>query len=292
MTAAMTATDSRKGFLTIDVEDWYHALEENPSAWRRYEDRVVHSTTRVLELLAETGNRATFFVLGDVAARFPELVDAILRDGHEVGAHGHDHLRLTRIDAPRLREDLRRCLEALRAAGAKDVVSYRAPFFSLEPRDVDALRVLADEGIRIDSSVFPFRAGNYGANGVPDGPHQRGDVLEVPVTLPNVGGMRVPVTGGFYARFFPRWLSRWGLRNQFERGTHPVFYLHPWELDARQPRLPVGRFLAYRHYLRLERMDQVLGEMLRRYRWRPLADLLSRNTRGDRSSDGAEGSAS
>jgi polysaccharide deacetylase family protein (PEP-CTERM system associated) len=266
---------SRAGFFTIDVEDWYHPLVRDPSLWSSQESRIVGPMRRLLQLLAETQNKATFFVLGDVAVRHPELVDAIQQGGHEVGCHGHNHLTLKGLKPEAFKEDLRKSLAALRTAGAKKVVSFRAPFFSLDESNMWALQILADEGIRIDSSIFPLRTGYYGINGARAVPHQLGPILEVPISLPTLGGVRLPLNGGFYARFFPRWLTNWGLRRQFSSNPAPMYYIHPWELDPAQPRLPVGRFLAFRHYLRLENTDGLIQDILKRYRWRPLADLVA-----------------
>jgi polysaccharide deacetylase family protein (PEP-CTERM system associated) len=266
---------SQRGFFTIDVEDWYHSLLQDPSTWRSREDRVVQPTLRLLELLAATGNYATFFVLGDVATRHPELVNAILQGGHEVGCHGHNHLTLDRLEAGTFAADLRRSLAALRAAGAREVVSFRAPFFSLNPGTTWALRVLAEHGIRIDSSVFPGRGSYCRLRPARAVPHRLGPIMEVPISLPRVCGIPLPLNGGFYARCFPRPVTRWAMRHLFAGATPPVYYVHPWELDPSQPRLPVAWPLAFRHYLRLERTEDVVKELLKHYRWRPLADLLT-----------------
>lgn len=262
------------GFFTVDVEDWYHPLLKDPATWCGREDRVVPATKRLLDLLAATGNCATFFVLGDIAERHPELVAAILDGGHEVGCHGHHHLSLKSLEPERFSGDLHQSLAALHAAGARDVVSFRAPYFSLDAATRWALPILAEAGIRIDSSLFPLRTGYYGEPGACGRPHRLGPLLEIPISLPAVGGVRLPLTGGFYARFFPRALTLWGIRRLFAGGASPVYYVHPWELDPEQPRLRVGRFLTFRHYLRLDRTEGTLRAILERHRWRPLRDAL------------------
>jgi polysaccharide deacetylase family protein (PEP-CTERM system associated) len=262
------------GFFTVDVEDWYHPLVKDPAAWAPLEDRIVPACDRLLRLLAETGNRGTFFVLGWLAERHPELVRAILAGGHEVGCHGHHHLSLRGLDPARFRNDLRASLRALRAAGATEVVSYRAPYFSLDDRTRWALPILEAEGIRIDSSLFPLGTGYYGRRGAPGRPHRFGPLLEFPISLPAVAGQRLPLTGGFYARFFPRSWILWAVARQIARGEAPVFYVHPWELDPAQPRLRAGRFLTYRHYLHLDRTEATVRALLARHRWRPLRDGL------------------
>jgi len=270
------------GIFTVDVEDWYHGLIRDPDRWAACEDRILGPTEHLLGLLRSTGNHGTFFVLGSIAKRHPELVRRIVEDGHEVGCHGYQHISLKRLDPAQFREDLERALAALREAGAQEVVSYRAPFFSLERKAGWALDILADCGIRIDSSVFPMRIGYYGSARARNHPHLAGRIWEYPVTLPSFGGLRLPLAGGFYCRFFPLSWTLAGIRYQLSRGAEPVFYIHPWELDPEHPRITVGRFLTYRHYLRLDRTEQVLRELLQRWRWRSLRECHAAREEGAR----------
>jgi polysaccharide deacetylase family protein (PEP-CTERM system associated) len=257
---------------TVDVEDWFHPLIKDPSRWDQYEDRIERPCERLLALLESSGNRGTFFVLGWVAERHPDLVRRILAGGHEVGCHGHHHLSLAWIDPDRFRDDLARSLDALRAAGATDVVSFRAPYFSINRRTEWALPILAAHGLRIDSSIFPLKLGYYGQHAAPNTPHRRGPLTEYPITLPEFGGVRLPITGGFYSRFFPAAWSLAGIRRVFEAGSEPMFYVHPWELDPTHPRIRVGRFLTYRHYVRLERTEQIIAAILERWQWRSIRE--------------------
>jgi polysaccharide deacetylase family protein (PEP-CTERM system associated) len=272
---AVDATPPRPGLFTVDVEDWFHPLIKDPSRWDQFEDRIEVPTRRLLEALESTGNRGTFFVLGWIAERHPALVRRILEGGHEVGCHGHHHLSLAWIDRERFRDDLVRSLAALRAAGAVEIVSFRAPYFSVNARTEWALPILAEHGIAIDSSVFPLRTGYYGHGAAANEPHPRGPVFEYPITLPLVAGVRVPFTGGFYSRFFPSSWTIEGVRRVAAAGGEPMFYIHPWELDPDQPRIRVGRFLTFRHYVRLERSAAILTVLLQRWRWRSLRDAYA-----------------
>jgi len=271
--AAGTPIPSRAasfGLFTVDVEDWFHPLVKDPLRWDEFEDRIEAPTVGLLEALEATGNHGTFFVLGWVAERHPDLVRRILAGGHEVGCHGHHHLSLATIDPDQFREDLRRALDALRIAGAGDIVSFRAPYFSVNAKTAWALPILASNGLRINSSVFPLKIGYYGQRAAPNAPHRWGSVHEFPITLPVIAGQRVPLTGGFYARFFPATWTIEGLRRVFASDREPMFYVHPWELDPFHPRMRIGRFLTFRHYVRLERMKKIVLEILRRWRWRSL----------------------
>ena len=267
------------GLVTVEVEDWYHPLIKDPSRWPVLEDRIRPSTLALLELLESAGHRGTFFVLGCVAERHPDLVRRILEGGHEVGCHGHDHLSLQWIDAARFRADLARSLHALRAAGAEEIVSFRAPYFSLNQTTSWALPILAEHGIRIDSSVFPLRTGYYGYGGAANRPQWLGPVFEFPIILPSIAGVRIPLSGGFYSRFFPAGWTVAGQERVRRSGGEPMFYIHPWELDTGQPRIKVGRFLTFRHYVRLERTREMITAVLRRGRWRTLRESFDERER-------------
>lgn len=260
------------GLFTVDVEDWYHPLIKDPARWPPLEDRIVAPTVRLLEALERRGSHGTFFVLGVVAERHPDLVRRILDGGHEVGCHGHFHYSLQWLDPAGFREEIGRSMSALRAAGAHDVVSYRAPYFSLNESTEWALPILAEHGLVIDSSVFPMRTGYYGHRHADNRPHVRGPIYEFPVTLPTFAGMRVPLTGGFYSRFFPMSWTLASIARVLGQGAEPMFYIHPWELDPEHPRIRVGRFLTYRHYLRLARTAELLDALLSLCRWRSLRE--------------------
>jgi polysaccharide deacetylase family protein (PEP-CTERM system associated) len=267
--------DASRGIFTVDVEDWFHPLVKDPERWTALEDRVVAPTVDLLEMLEATGNRGTFFVLGWIAERHPDLVRRIVAGGHELGCHGHHHLSLAWIDASRFRDDLRRSLAALHAAGASEVVSFRAPYFSMNDRTAWALPILAEHGFRIDSSVFPLKLGYYGQRAAPNQPYRWGPLVECPITLPTVAGLRVPLSGGFYSRFFPMSWTMDGVARVASRGDRPMFYVHPWELDPDQPRMSAGRFITYRHYLRLERTRGVVHRLLEGWRWGTVRDAMS-----------------
>lgn len=268
--------DGLHGVFTVDVEDWYHPLLRDPGRWAGLEDRISIGTERLLALLGEGGHQATFFVLGDVAARHPELVRAILDAGHEVGSHSHLHRPLTTLSPAEFGDDLRRSLDALASAGANDVVSFRAPYFSLDSRMSWALEILTENGIRIDSSIFPLGTGYYGDRTSPNEPHELGPLTEVPIALPVVAGLRLPLAGGFYARFFPPGWTLAAVRRLRAQRQTPVFYIHPWELDACQPRIEVSRFLAFRHYLRLSRTEETVRTVLATGPWTSIRRFVER----------------
>jgi polysaccharide deacetylase family protein (PEP-CTERM system associated) len=274
------ASHGPEGYFTVDVEDWFQSLEEDPRLWDGFEDRIVGPTTRLVELLRNSGSTATFFVLGYTAERHPELVQSILGAGHEIGTHGHFHRPIHDLGPNAFRQDLRRSLRALREAGATDVVSFRAPYFSLPRAASWARTVLADEGIMIDSSVFPLRNGSYGMQRAANFPSRWGPLWEFPLTLPTYARLRLPLSGGFYSRFFPLSWTLGGIGRVRASGHRPLFYVHPWELDPDQPRHSGPRFRTARHYHRIRHGEGIVTKVLAECRWGTLRagldSLLSR----------------
>lgn len=269
---------------TVDVEDYYHvsAFERDVDRadWDRYESRVEGNTRRVLELLRAHGVRATFFVLGWVAERFPDLVREIHAQGHEIGAHSYWHRLIYRTSPDEFREDLVRVRDLLAKLTGAEVVSYRAPSFSITGESWWAFRILAEEGFRFDSSVFPIRHDRYGVPGANRAIHRidtpAGAIWEFPMSVRRVAWLNVPVSGGGYFRLYPlRWSLRWLRAVNAGEGRPFVFYVHPWELDPHQPRIPTrSRLSRVRHYLNLGRTERRLEALLAEFRFGRLCDVI------------------
>jgi polysaccharide deacetylase family protein (PEP-CTERM system associated) len=264
--------------LTIDVEDWFDGLDLPPGRRDRYDSRVVAASERLLAMLADHGVRATFFVLGRVAEAHPDLVERILAAGHDVGSHGHEHQFAYRSTPDAFARDLDASLAALARAGAPRIVDYRAPFFSVTRRSLWALDALAAAGIVRDSSIMPASNPRYGIPSAPLGPHlirtARGHVIqELPVSCLGVGRVRVPFAGGFYLRAFPLRLVQAAIRWTLARGRPVVLYLHPWELDPKQPRLTLPTRIAATRYHRLDCTARKLDALLASFRWGTLAEV-------------------
>jgi polysaccharide deacetylase family protein (PEP-CTERM system associated) len=268
--------------LTIDVEDYYHvsAFEGCVARerWDDFEPRVEANTHRVLDVLAAQGVRATFFVLAWVARRWPGLVRAIRDAGHEVGCHSYEHRLVYEQTPDAFRADLRRALGVLQDALGEPVYAYRAPSFSITARSLWALDVLAEEGIRIDSSIYPTHHDRYGMPGAPLGPHPlelpAGVLWEFPPPVWKVCGYPLPVGGGGYFRLYPYALTRRGLRAINRAGRPFAAYLHPWEFDPGQPRLRPGRLAAFRHYVGLRRTEDRLRRLLHDFAFGTLSEAL------------------
>lgn len=277
--------------LSIDVEDYYHveafADRITSRTWADFPSRVGDNTRRVLELLARTGARATFFVLGWVAERQPKLVAEIASAGHELGCHSYWHRRISRLAPEEFREDTHRALSAIEDAGGRPVLGYRAPTFSIVEQSLWALEILAEAGFRYDSSVFPVRHDLYGMPAAPRFPFRwkcgHGlSIYEVPLPTVRLFAWNLPVGGGGYLRILPMRYTRWALRRIREREKRPaVVYFHPWEIDPGQPRLP-GRWKSiFRHYFNLQRMEGRLTELLSRRRFVTLSEYLQKSLEFD-----------
>lgn len=269
---------------TIDVEDYFQVAALAPSvardSWATREYRAEKNTDRLLSLLDRTGVKATFFVLGWVAERSPQLVRRIHAAGHEIGSHGWFHQVIYDQSPAEFREETARSKRCLEDLTGEAVLGYRAASFSITPRSLWALDVLLDLGFRYDSSIFPIRHDRYG---IPDANPRPGPVeapsgrhiLEFPMSAARWLGGKLPVSGGGYFRIFPYWLTRAGLRQvNAGQGQPFVFYLHPWEIDPDQPRVEVGAFSRFRHYTNLDVCEARLERLIGDFRFAPMRDVL------------------
>lgn len=267
-------------FFTVDVEEYFHAaaLERvaEPGRWTSLESRVERATEAVLRVMEEHGARGTFFVLGWVAERHPGLVRRIAGAGHEVASHGWSHKRVTAMWPDGFRDEARRSRRVLEDAAGTAVRGYRAPNFSLVRGWEWAMDVLLGEGYAYDSSVFPGRTGHPAD--APAAPYRiertPGTLLEVPMSSAAYGPWRVPAGGAFF-RLLPYGVTARALRQAQAQGRPGMFYLHPWEGDAGQPRLPVGVLTRIRHYGGIGRIPARLERLLAEFRFTSIARGLS-----------------
>ncbi|MBB3910246.1 XrtA system polysaccharide deacetylase [Sphingomonas desiccabilis] len=261
--------------MSVDVEDWFQvgAFETVIARedWPRLESRVEANTDRVLALFAETGTRATFFTLGWVAERAPGLIRRIAEAGHEVASHGWDHRRVFTFTPDQFRADVARARAALEDAGGVAVTGYRAPSFSIDARTPWAHTELAETGHRYSSSVAPVRHDHYGWPDAPPHPFRPladSDLIEWPITTARLLGRQVPAGGGFF-RLLPGAITERAVAQaNAGEGRPAMFYFHPWEIDAGQPRVAGAAMRSrLRHYARLGAMEGKLRRLLRRHRW-------------------------
>jgi polysaccharide deacetylase family protein (PEP-CTERM system associated) len=266
----------------VDVEDWfcvYNLSRLIPYAdWDKHESRVERNTERLLDLFGKHEMEATFFVLGWVADRFPDLVKEIERRGHEVASHGYSHQLLTFMQPEEFRVDLLRSLEVLARVSTQEVRGFRAPSFSVTRQTMWAADILKDSGIQYDSSVFPARFHpDYGMTGVELQPYPLTEGLtELPMGVAEVLGRRIPCCGGGYFRLYPYALTRHLMRKCNEQGRPVVFYLHPWEIDPGQPRVEgLSWSKRFRHYNNLEKTEERLEQLLRDFSFTSARKLIA-----------------
>ncbi|HEY5471757.1 MAG TPA: XrtA system polysaccharide deacetylase, partial [Candidatus Limnocylindrales bacterium] len=277
--------------MTVDVEDYFQvsafARVVARERWPEFESRVAANTDRLLGIFAEAGVRATFFVLGWVAERDASIVHRIAAAGHEIASHGYGHRLVYDQKPEEFRDDVRRGRALLQEASGQPVMGYRAPSFSITERSLWALDILIEEGFTYDASIFPIRHDRYGiptaprhafwigkgtaeqgssafASGLrPDRPgfpsgfggttNPGTGLVEIPGSTIRLAGLNLPVGGGGYFRILPYWWTRTGIRRLNEKEGRPaIVYLHPWEVDPKQPRLAGSRLSRFRHYRNLE----------------------------------------
>ena len=259
---------------TIDVEDYFQVSALAPyiprDQWDERQCRVERNVDRILELLDEADAKATFFTLGWIAERYPQLVRRIAENGHEVASHGYQHERATDLDRDGFLADIQLAKAVLEDVAGTAVSGYRAPSFSINGANDWAFDCLAEAGYRYSSSIYPIRHDHYGMPDAPRFPYRSRDgLLEVPITTMRFMNRNWPAGGGGYFRLMPYAMSKWLIRRVNEADGQPaIFYFHPWELDPEQPRVPgIDAKTRFRHYVNLHRTEDRLRQLLHDFRW-------------------------
>jgi polysaccharide deacetylase family protein (PEP-CTERM system associated) len=269
--------------LTIDVEDWY--MDTDISTWGSYEDRVVQSTQKILEILDETNTKATFFVVGYVAEHHPELIEDIKDKGHEIATHGYSHTSIKKQTPLEFEKDLSKSVRILEKITKDKIRGHRACEFSIVERTAWAIEVLKKNGLKYDSSVFPVKTHLYGVPGAPlypyhitssninvDNPEE--NFLEVPLSVYRFPILHKssPIAGGFYLRFFPYWFIKHAMKRINKKGHPAIIYIHPWEFDPKQPRI---KELKWFHYYRLGSTERKFKKLLKDFKFSLMQEWIS-----------------
>lgn len=260
--------------LTIDVEDYFQVSAFAPyirrDEWDQRECRVERNVDRILGLLDEHQTKATFFTLGWVAERYPALVRRIVDQGHELASHGYGHQRASDLTEAAFFDDVLRAKSLLEDIGGQPVRGYRAPSFSIGAGNLWALDTLVKAGYRYSSSIYPVKHDHYGMPDAPRFAHEvRPGLMEVPPTTLRVFDRNLPSSGGGFFRLLPYSVSRWMLQQVNKRDAQSaIFYFHPWEIDADQPRVAGADAKArFRHYVNIDRNERKLARLLKDFRW-------------------------
>lgn len=266
--------------MTVDVEDFFHvsAFESviSPSQWKDYQPRVDTNTRRLLDLFAQKEVKSTFFVLGWVAERYPELIKEIHRQGHEVASHGYAHRRATEQSRDELLLDVKRSKDHLEDLLGEQIMGYRAPSFSIGYNNEWAFEVLAELGFKYSSSTYPVKHDLYGTPDWPRFAYNRPEnIIEIPIPTLRLLGKQIPIGGGGYFRLYPYKITEKLVRKYLQQEKQPYsFYLHPWEIDADQPRLKNAPLKSrFRHYVNLHRTEAKLTRLLEDFNWSTMRDV-------------------
>ncbi|HUW33551.1 MAG TPA: XrtA system polysaccharide deacetylase [Planctomycetota bacterium] len=268
--------------MTVDLEDWFNVYNLNQAIrredWAACELRVVASATRLLDMFDRHKVRATFFVLGYIAERVPEIVREVAARGHEIAAHGYSHAVLTEMQPEEFDRDMARTLEILRGTCGitGEIIGFRAPSFTIVKSTFWALDILARHGIKYDSSVFPIGFHpDYGIVDAPLAPYKiTPEITEFPLSVIEVFGKRLPCSGGAYFRIFPYLYFKYAIRKVNAAARPFVFYVHPWEVDPNQPYLKISLGKRFRHYYNLGKTEKRLDRLLSDFRFTTMREVL------------------
>jgi polysaccharide deacetylase family protein (PEP-CTERM system associated) len=273
-----------RNILTIDVEDWFQveAVKKYISyqEWNNCESRVLSNVLRILEILDENGAKATFFILGWVAERFPQVVLQIDRHGHEIASHGYAHRVVYEQKETEFKDDIVRSLTILEGLIKRKVTGYRAPNFSITDQSLWAYEILAELGIKYTSSVFPAKHifQIYGLSQAPRFPFELslnngGRIKEFPLSTIEIFGRLMPLGGGAYLRIMPYWYNKWAIKKINKQGHPAIVYFHPWEIDPFQPKQDLGVLGKFRHYFNLDIMELKVRMLLRDFKFGAITEF-------------------
>ncbi|MFZ0455686.1 MAG: XrtA system polysaccharide deacetylase [Ignavibacteriaceae bacterium] len=267
-----------KNIFTVDLEDWFCAYNHriNIKDWDKQELRVVENTRKILRLLSKHETKATFFVLGWIAEKVPSLVREVESDGHEIATHGYSHSLITQLTPEEFANDIKKALEVTASVARKQIFGYRAPSFTITKKTMWALSVLKNNGIQYDSSVFPV--GFHPDYGIGDSElniHQLDGLTELPLSVAELFGKKIPCSGGGYFRIFPYSVSKKLINSVNKQGRPVIFYIHPWEVDPGQPRRNLSFSKKFRHYYNLDSTERRLEKLLSDFEFQTIKETLN-----------------
>lgn len=259
--------------LTVDLEDWFHLLDEDqtatPAQWEKFPNRLERNTSVLLDLFSRHNTRATFFILGWVAEKFPKLVKSIFDAGHHIGSHSFAHPLVYKLSKKEFEKDLLRSLNRIEDITGKKITSYRAPGFSITKDCIWAFEVLAKHGITHDSSVFPASRSHGGLPGFPDKPFsligKSWTISEFPISTADIFFKKLAFSGGGYFRLFPLWFIRRQLDRHNAEGVPVITYFHPRDFDPGQPLLKLSAVRTFKSYVGIKGALRKLEYILSRY---------------------------
>lgn len=271
--------------LTFDLEDYYHVAAFDQvitfNDWDSMESRIEKNCEKILSLLDEFKIKATFFVLGWIAERHPILIRTIYNEGHEISSHGFNHQMIQQLTREAFQNDISKSKIILEDIIGRSIKGYRAPTFSITPSSLWALNIIREQGYLYDSSIFPIKHDRYGISDAQRFPHVlnlngTGTINEFPPSTLRVLGFNLPIAGGGYLRLLPSRLLSLGIKRINEVEKQPaVIYLHPWEFDPEQPKIPAKLATRIRHYINLTTTEKKLRHLLNNFSFTTISKLHS-----------------
>ena len=267
--------------MTVDVEDWHHSIDSIPfDQWDNYESRVEASTYKILDVFQEANVKATFFVLGYIAEKYPSLVKEISSRGHELATHGHSHRLIYKLTPQEFREDLKKSISIIEDTGQQKVLGFRAPYWTITKESYWALDILMEEGIKYDSSIFPIKTYLYGIPDSPVYPYTIKEaygkkLIEFPPSTIKILGKNIPFAGGFYMRLLPYWFIKYGIKRVNRENKSAIIYTHPPEFDPDKPILKLPFMERILHYYNLNVMEGKITQLITESKFGTLKELLN-----------------
>jgi len=270
-----------KNILTCDIEDWYHTSLVNSKFedWDRYSQRVLESTEKILEILDKTNTKITFFVLGWVAEKYPSLIQTISKTGHEIASHGYRHQLINNLSPDEFNQDLQKSISILSSICGKKINGFRAPSWSISRENEWVFKFLAQNQILYDSSLFPFKTFLYGNNNNPRffyeiNVNSEMKLFELPPSVGEIFGKRIPFSGGFYLRVLPYWLIKKFINSYNKKNQPAIIYFHPWEIDLDQPHVNLSLRDRFIQYYNISGMEKKLNLLLKDYQFVTVSQFL------------------
>lgn len=269
--------------LTIDVEDWFQVANLKGliryEDWDNYESRIERNMERILRLLSIMNVKATFFILGWIAEKKPEIIKTIHVLGHELAIHGYSHRSVSEMTPAEFQMEIQNTMDILKQLTGQKVIGFRAPNYSILPNTIWACEILAKLGIKYDSSIFPVKHDRYGFLSAPRFPFvidlkEHGRLIEFPMSTLRLLGSNIPVAGGAYLRLYPYWFIKGAIKSLNKNAKPAIVYLHPWELDFNQPRLKLDFKTKVRHYGNLLMTEKKLFKLLTEFEFGSVRDVL------------------
>ena len=277
---AMKKKSNTKHALSVDIEDWYHGvIQIKHTEWHKYENRLEKNLDFILRLFRDRNIKATFFILGYIADKFPRLVERIMKDGHEIASHGYYHRPIFEKTKEEFRDDVARSKKAIEAISNVRVKGYRAPIFSVRKDTLWALDILSDLGFEYDSSIFPTKNFMYGIPDAPLRPYRvkGGNIIEFPLSVIRILNTNFPISGGFYLRVLPYIFTKMGLFLYERKGWPAVIYMHPWELDVDKPKIDLALPLKWKiiYEYNIDKMQRKFKSLIKDFEFTTMNEVLA-----------------